>query len=98
MLAVRCVALGALVIWLGRIVTATFPDLMRRHNLVALVCGSIIVVSLFIMKFVGPPPPAFVPRVGLTVLMLILIGLSVYVPRFAPALSSVNLALGLVLL
>jgi hypothetical protein len=98
MLAVRYVALGALVIWLGGMVTVTFADVMRRPDLVSLVCGSVIVVSLFVMKFVGPPPHGFAPRVGLTLLMLILVGLSVFMPRFAPALAGVNLALGFVLL
>src|SRR5262245_17241687 len=98
MLAVRYVALGALVIWLGGMVTVTFADVMRRFNLVSIICGSVIVVSLFIMKFVGPPPHGFVPRVALTVLMLILVGLSVFRPGFAPVLAGVNLALGFVLL
>jgi hypothetical protein len=98
MLAVRYVALGALVIWLGGMVTVTFADVMRRHTLVALVCGSIIVVSLFIMKFVGPPPHGFMPRVGITALMLILVGVSVFMPHTATALAGVNLALGLILL
>ena len=88
----------ALVIWLGGMMTVTFADVMRRLNLVSLICGSVIVVSLFIMKFVGPPPHGFVPRVGLTVLMLILVGLSAFMPGFAPALAGVNLALGFVLL
>ena len=98
MLAVRYVALGALVVWLGGMVTVAFPDLVRRFHLVAISCGVVIVVSLFIMKFVGPPPHGFVPRVALTVLMLILVGLSVFRPGFAPVLAGVNLALGFVLL
>src|SRR5262245_18953968 len=98
MLAVRYVALGALVIWLGGMVTVMFPEAMRRFNLVSLVCGSVIVVSLFVMKFVGPPPHGFVPRVALTVLMLIVLGLSVFMPGFASALTTANLALGLILL
>ena len=98
MLAVRYVALGALVIWLGGMVTVMFPDVMRRFTLVALVCGSVIVVSLFVMKFVGPPPPAFVPRVALTLLMLTVVGVSILMPAFASVLALVNLALGLILL
>jgi|SRR5262245_8104052 len=98
MLAVRYVALGALVIWLGGMVTVTFADTMRRFNLVALVCGSVIVVSLFIMKFVGPPPHGFAPRLALSLLMLILVSVSMLMPGFASALATVNLALGLILL
>jgi hypothetical protein len=98
MLAVRYVALGALVIWLGGMVTVTFADLMRRFHLVSVICGAVIVVGLFIMKFVGPPPHGFVPRVALTVLMLILVGVAVVAPAFASALAFVNLAVGFVLL
>jgi hypothetical protein len=98
MLAVRYVALGALVIWLGGMVTVTFADLMRRFHLVSVVCGAVIVVSLFIMKFVGPPPHGFVPRVALTLLMLIVVGVSILMPALAAALAVVNLALGFVLL
>ena len=98
MLAVRYVALGALVIWLGGMVTVTFADAMRRFHFVSVVCGAVIVVSLFIMKFVGPPPHGFLPRVGLTLLMLIALGVSVLMPAYASALTLVNLALGFVLL
>src|SRR5262245_47479411 len=98
MLAVRYVALGALVIWLGGMVTVTFADVMRRFHLVSVVCGAVIVVSLFIMKFVGPPPHGFIPRVALTVLMLIVVALSVFMPGASSALAAVNLLLGFVLL
>ena len=62
-------SLAALVVWLGGMVTAVFGDLLRPFHLVSLACGSIILVSLFIMKFVGPPPHAFVPRAALTALI-----------------------------
>jgi hypothetical protein len=98
MLAVRYVALGALVIWLGGMVTAAFPDVMRRFHLVAVACGVVIVVSLFVMKFVGPPPRGFVPRVALTVLMLAFLAVSVFMPGASAALTAANLALGFVML
>ena len=98
MLAVRYVALGALVIWLGGMVTVAFPDVMRRFHLVAVACGAVIVVSLFVMKFVGPPPQAFIPRVALTVLMLAFLGVSAFVPGASAALTAANLALGFVML
>lgn len=45
-------------------------DVLRQFHLVAYLCGAIVVVGLFVMKFVGPPPAAFVVRVGLVVAML----------------------------
>ena len=98
MLAVRYVALGALVIWLGGMVTVAFPDVIQRFHPVAITCGAVIVVSLFVMKFVGPPPHSFIPRVALTILMLVLLGLSALVPGASAALAAVNLTLGFVLL
>jgi hypothetical protein len=98
MLAVRYVALGALVIWLGGMVTVAFPDAIRRFHLVAVICGAVIVISLFIVKFVGPPPRGFIPRVALTVLMLVFLGVSAFIPAASAALAAANLALGFVLL
>src|SRR5262245_45480763 len=98
MLAVRYVALAALVVWLGGMATAVFGDFLRPFHRVSLVCGAIILVSLFVMKFVGPPPHGFVPRAALTALMLVVLGLST-VLRSAPTLFvEINLVLGLVLL
>jgi hypothetical protein len=98
MLAVRYVALAALVVWLGGMVTAVFGDLLRPFHLVSLACGAIILVSLFIMKFVGPPPHAFVPRAALTALMLLVLGLSALLRSASSLLLEINLVLGLVLL
>ena len=98
MLAVRYVALAALVVWLGGMVTVVFGDLLRPFPVVALVSGAVILVSLFIMKFVGPPPHAFVPRAALTVLMLLIVGASAALRTASGALMAVNLALGFLLL
>ena len=98
MLLVRYVALVALVVWIGAMAGALFPDLFARPLWLASGCGAVIVVCLFVMKFVGPPPRAFVPRAAITVLMLLLVGASILL-RTAPAtLLALNLALGLVLL
>ena len=40
--------------------------------LLTLACGAVIFVGLFAMKFLGPPPPAFVPRVAIVFVMLVL--------------------------
>jgi len=98
MLAVRYVALAALVVWLGGMVTAVFGDLLRPLHLVSLVCGAVILVSLFVMKFVGPPPHAFAPRAALTALMLLILGLSAAFRSASGALMGLNLALGFLLL
>jgi len=98
MLAVRYVALAALVVWLGGMMTAVFSDLLRPFHLVSLVCGAVILVSLFIMKFVGPPPHAFVPRAALTGLMLLVLGASALLRSASSLLAGINLVLGFVLL
>jgi hypothetical protein len=98
MLLVRYVALVALVVWIGAMAVVLFADLFARPLWLASACGAVIVVCLFVMKFVGPPPRAFIPRTAITVLMLVLVGASI-VLRTAPAtLLVINLALGLVLL
>ena len=98
MLAVRYVALTALVVWLGGMVVlgvlvapATFQvlqasdqangrwlagllfgDVLRRFHLLAYACGIVLFVCLFIMKFVGPPPSAFILRSAIVAAMLAL--------------------------
>jgi uncharacterized membrane protein len=98
MLAVRYVALAALVVWLGGMVIlglvvapstfgvlqssdpvngrmlagAVFGTILRRFHFIAYACAAILFVSLFVMKFVGPPPQAFVVRAGIVFVMLLL--------------------------
>jgi len=98
MLAVRYVALAALVVWLGGMVTVLFGDRLPPFQLVALGCGAVILVSLFVLKFVGPPPHGFVPRAALTALMLLLVGASAVARPAAAVLTAINLALGCLLL
>ena len=103
MLAVRYVALAALVVWLGGLVAlawviAPSAENLERFHLVGYVCGAIVFVSLFVLKFVGPPPHDFFPRVGLVALMLLV---AVYgniwsQSPFIP--MSIDIALGCVLL
>jgi hypothetical protein len=101
MLAVRYLALTALVVWLGGMVIlglivapstfgvlqaadpangrmmagAVFGTILRRFHYVAYACGALLYISLFVMKFVGPPPQAFVLRAVIVFLML---GIAVY--------------------
>ena len=70
MILVRYATLVALVIWLGAMVDERFGDLFRRAHLLTYACGAATVVGLFVLKFLGPPPMAFVVRVGIAVLML----------------------------
>jgi hypothetical protein len=96
MLAIRYLALAALVVWLGGMVVlglivaptafrvlqeadpsggrivagALFGELLRQFHLVAYACGGVVLVGLFMMKFLGPPPAAFVVRAGIVAAML----------------------------
>jgi uncharacterized membrane protein len=97
MLAIRYLALMALVVWLGGMVIlgllvapstfgvlqasdpangralagAVFAAILRRFHYVAYACGAILYLSLFVMKFVGPPPQAFVARAVIVFVMLL---------------------------
>jgi hypothetical protein len=73
---VRYIALAALVVWLGGTLQVIGPDLVRHLTTTAYACGAVILVGLFVMKFVGPPPHGFVVRVGLVVAMLAVVTLS----------------------
>jgi hypothetical protein len=98
MLAVRYIALAALVVWLGGMIVlglvvapstfrvlqahdaaagrvlagALFGDILRQFYLVACGCGAIMLLGLFVMKFMGPPPRAFILRAAIVALMLAL--------------------------
>ena len=62
MLLVRYVALVALVVWIGAMAGVLFAGVFARPLWLASGCGAVIIICLFVMKFVGPPPRAFVPR------------------------------------
>lgn len=96
MLAVRYLALAALVVWLGGMVVLTLivapttlrvlqdadpgggrvaagalvGELLSQFDLLAYACGGIVLVALFVMKFLGPPPAAFVVRAAIVAAML----------------------------
>jgi hypothetical protein len=57
----------------GRVLAgALFGAMLRQFHLMAYVCGAVLLVCLFVMKFVGPPPHAFVARIAIVTLMLAL--------------------------
>jgi hypothetical protein len=100
MIIVRYATLVALVLWLGAMINARFGNLFWRVDTISYGCGLVTVVGLFVMKFMGPPPRAFVPRAAIVVLML-LIAFASALPRtgeFATTLMMINIGLGLVLL
>jgi len=95
MAVVRFAALLALVIWIGGLMAAAAPRPVHPTWLAA-GCGGVLLVALFAMKFLGPPPHGFVPRVAIVVLMLaIAFG---YHLTHAAAFAVVDLLLGLALL
>jgi len=57
----------------GRVLAGTlFGEILRQFHLLAYVCGGLMLACLVVLKFVGPPPRAFVPRLALVALMLAL--------------------------
>ena len=100
MILVRYATLVALVIWLDAIAGEQFGSLLRHRPIVPFACGAAVMVGLLVLKFMGPPPRGFVVRLGVTVLMLAIAGAAAFAaPRSAaPLLTTVELALGFVLL
>jgi hypothetical protein len=100
MIVVRYATLVALVIWIGAMVDQRFGDLFRRPQLITYACGGATLVGLFVLKFLGPPPIAFVLRAAIAVLMLaIAVAAALLGPRdLSNLLMTVNIGLGFVLL
>ena len=98
MVAVRFAALAALVVWLGGILAVLFGDALRRDQLITYACGGVVFLSLLVMKFVGPPPRAFTPRVVLVLVMLAVALLARFNRVPVTTFAALDLALGLVLL
>jgi hypothetical protein len=97
MFVVRYVALAALVVWLGALQSVLLGGSAPYFTSIAYGCGALLVIALFTMKFVGPPPRAFFSRLGIVVVML-LVTLSDRWLIAGPAPAVVNTILGLVLL
>jgi hypothetical protein len=94
MVVVRYAALVALVVWLGAMQTAIVAGAGHEPIWLQYVCGGLVIVCLFAMKFLGPPPRAFVARLAIAVLML---GSTAYAHRYEVAAATiVSLALGYV--
>jgi hypothetical protein len=99
MIVVRYWTLAALILWLSAMLGARFGDLLQRPPLI-LAFGAMTFVGLFAMKFLGPPPPAFVPRVAIVFVMLAIAATSMWFVRGEAAawLLTANIALGFALL
>ena len=103
MFVVRYVALVALAIWLGGMVApfwfdagpARVPPLSRQ---LAYTCGAAALVSLFLLKFVGPPPRAFPFRAALVVLMLTIVTYAHVMSVTSVVPTALNIAIGLILM
>jgi len=100
MIVVRYATLVALVIWLAAMMGEPFGGSFQRAHLIGYACGATTVVGLFVLKFMGPPPIAFVIRTGLAVLMLAFaLGSTAVGNRdLSAVLTTVNIGLGFVLL
>ena len=97
MIAVRYVALAALVVWLGGSMASVAGEIFQRLDLLSYGCGAVIIICFFIMKFMGPPPRAFLPRLGLVVLML-LVAAYAGLRHPSTAILSLNVGFGAILL
>jgi hypothetical protein len=99
MIVVRYATLVALVIWLGAMVDERFGGLVPGAHLIAYACGAAVVTGLFVLKFMGPPPMAFVLRAAIAVLMLAIAAAAAVVARdAAQLLRTVDIGLGFILL
>ena len=103
MLAIRYVTLAALVVWLGsmvtlRLLTSPSGESVRQLQLVGYACGAAVLVGLVVLKFVGPPPPSFFPRVALVAVMLAVAISSEALRLASTAPMTIDMALGFVLL
>ena len=98
MIVVRYGTLAALVLWLSAMLGMRSGDVLRHLPLFAVACGAATFVGLFAMKFLGPPPPAFAPRVAIVFVMLVIAAVSAWFATGAMAawLRSVNIGLGFV--
>jgi hypothetical protein len=92
---VRYLALAALVVWLSAQLAVAGGTMLQRIDLLTYACGAIVLVCLFLMKFVGPPPRSFIAR---AVLVAVMIVVAIAAGARSTKAALVNAALGAVLL
>jgi len=97
MVVVRYAALAALVVWVAGMLPIVAGDLLRGPWF-PLECGGVMLLSLVVLKFVGPPPRAFTLRAGIVAVMLAVAVLTI-AGRVVPAIAApINLILAAILL
>jgi hypothetical protein len=97
MVVVRYATLLALVAWLGVMQCVVFAGRPGYAAWLPFVCGGVMMVGLFAMKFLGPPPHAFITRVAIVFVMLCITTFDqVYGSSMVP--TALNVALALTLL
>ena len=88
----------ALVFWIGGMAGVVFGPIVRHSGYLGFACGGVILVCLLVMKFVGPPPHGFFPRLAITGIMLALVALAAVGHAWSQTLVPATMALGFVLL
>ena len=98
MVIVRYATLLALVAWLGVMQCSLLAIRPDYTDWLPFICGGVMMVGLFAMKFLGPPPHGFAPRVALVFLMLCIAAFDRLAAAASPVPAALNVALGLTLL
>ena len=97
MAVVRYATLLALVVWLGVMQSVVIAGRPGYAGWLPFACGGLMIVGLFAMKFVGPPPRAFVTRVAVVFVMLCIAAFDrLHASSIVP--TAINAALALMLL
>src|SRR5204862_4874446 len=97
MVVVRYATLLTLVVWLGVMQWVLFSNRPDYADWLPFVCGGVMMVGLFAMKFLGPPPRAFVVRIAIVFAMLCAAAFDRFYGGSLIA-TAINLALALMLL
>jgi hypothetical protein len=71
MAAIRYFALVTLVVWTATLLSHVAGDMLAQVDQVTYACAALTLVLLMLLKFMGPPIPAFSLRVILVTLMLL---------------------------
>ena len=97
MVVARYATLLALVAWLGVMQCMLLTIRPDYADWLPFVCGGVMMVGLFTMKFLGPPPHGFVPRIAIVFLMLCIAAFDRLTGTSLVPIA-LNVALGLTLL
>jgi hypothetical protein len=104
MFVVRLAALIALALWIGGMVAPIWMalgvpgDFGRQTRTLGYACGGVILVSLFVLKFVGPPPRHFTARATIAAVMVGVVAVAHAAKIASPVPIVVNVILSVVLL